>query len=97
MNSEKCLKTRFEKFKDMSIEDLVEYIASLDYLEGPWMKLFDEKYCKNCDPIRCRYPESLVDINVAWCELNKKCKFFPHLETEPTLKDIIRLWLNSLD
>ena len=81
--------TVFEKFQSKNIDELIEWLDEycvFDY--APWMKWYDETYCKNCEPeIRDR-------TEYAWCELNdNKCKYFQDMDRLPNNKQVIRLWL----
>lgn len=89
--------TKFDRFKDMNMNEFAEWLDKNGQFDGsPWMKWFDENYCKKCEPIMCRYPDSKVEFPCSWCELNDhKCKFFLELTTAPDNKEIIKMWLNT--
>ena len=46
----------FEKLKSMSAEELAEWFDKyIAFDNAPYMIWFDQKYCKNCEPIMCKY------------------------------------------
>lgn len=96
--------TNFEKFKNMNIDGLVEWLDRYDMFEdSPWMKWFDENYCEKCEPITCNYDLAVDKLGIesifcgkcdcAYCELENHCKFFPDMGRIPTNADIIKIWL----
>lgn len=88
--------TQFEKFKNIDIDQLAEWMDEYGQLDGsPWMSWFDHKYCNNCEPIMCHYVDSEHEFPYSWCELKGKCKFFPDLKETPDIKMIIKMWLES--
>ena len=89
--------TNFSLLKRMNVEEFADWLDKNGQFDGsPWMKWWDENYCKRCEPIMCRYPDSKVEFPCSWCELNEsKCKYFPEMEQAPENKDIIKLWLNT--
>lgn len=98
--------TRFEEFKNMDIETLVEWICENGQFDGsPWMTWWDENYCQQCDPIECRYVEAKEKLGIepfyersiecAYCELEHKCRFFMEMDEIPSCKDIVKMWLES--
>ena len=98
--------TRFEEFKNMDIEALVEWIYEHGEFDGsPWCEWFDENYCSKCESVICKTEEVLdklgfepfyeKDVECAYCEIYKKCKYFLDWDEQPDSKDIVRLWLES--
>lgn len=85
--------TRYETIMNL---DSIEFADFLNELEDdvPWVHWFDEKYCRNCESIKCIL-ETNKEIECSYCELNdNKCKFF---NKELLSKDIINLWLTEKD
>lgn len=85
----------FEKFKQMSIDELAEWLDEHgNFDSSPWMKWFDKKYCANCESIMT-HPVDYPNLNIpcAYCELEKKCKFFPDMKEPPDTLKIIKMWL----
>lgn len=86
---------QIDKFKSMNIYELIDWLDEyVAFDTAPWMKWFDQKYCKKC------YEESLINASsykdaCAWCEVHGKCKYFQSLEEAPDSKQIIKLWLES--
>lgn len=88
--------TQFEKFKNMDIDQLTEWMDKHGQFDGsPWMSWFDHKYCKNCECIMCHHVDSEHKFPCSWCELEGKCKYFPDLDETPDNKMIIKIWLKS--
>lgn len=89
----------FEKLKQMSVNKFAKWLDEYgNFDSSPWMKWFDETYCANCESITTHpvaYPN--LDIPCAYCELEKKCKFFPDMKEPPDTLEIIKMWLMSDD
>lgn len=87
---------QFEKLQSMDIEELAEWLDKYGQFDGsPWMKWFDELYCKNCESIMCHYLDNEYEFPCSWCEINDKCRFFPEMDEAPDNKEIIKMWLES--
>ena len=88
--------TVFDKSKSMNIDELAEWIDKHGEFDGsPWMSWFDEKYCKKCESIMCKYEDGTREFPCSYCELNDNCKFFPNLDSIPDNKMIIKMWLET--
>lgn len=87
--------TNWGLLKLKNAEEFAEWLDKNGQFDGsPWMKWYDENYCKKCEPIMCHYPDSKVQFPCSWCELNdNRCKYFPEMEQAPSNKEIIKLWL----
>ena len=97
----------FNYLKSLSFTELAEWLDKNGQFDGStWLDWFDNKYCKNCEPIVCNEvehqdalglkPPWLSDtIECAYCELEKKCKFFKELNEVPDNKKIIELWFTE--
>jgi hypothetical protein len=93
--------TKFDEFKSMSIEELVDWLDEHGEYDGsPWGEWFTNNFCNNCPAIECTYAEywgkpeaSQHKVLCAYCELEDKCKFFPELDHNPDNKEIIKMWL----
>lgn len=97
--------TNFEKLKTMTVDELADWLnENCQHDEAPWVEWFDKNYCKKCEPITCRveatnigleplFPEQEVDC--AYCELENKCRFCPEATGIPSLKTIIKMWLEG--
>lgn len=84
------------KLKNMSTEDLAEWLDQYGQFDNsPWMSWFDQKYCKNCEDIMCKYEDGEREFPCSYCELNGNCKFVPDLDEEPDNKRIIKMWLET--
>ena len=98
--------TRFEEFKSMDIESLAEWIYENGQFDGsPWCEWWDENYCQKCEPVMCHHTEAEEklgfepfyekDVECAYCEWHKKCRYFLDWEEQPDIKDIVKMWLES--
>ena len=100
--------TNFEHLKSMSIEELAEWLDMYgQYDNSPWSTWFSETYCDKCESIKCKYVDAEKtlgftpylfgsysgDLFCAYCELEKKCKFFPDLDNTPDNLETIKMWL----
>ena len=90
--------TRFEKFKNMNIDELAEYLVQ--YIdEGPWDEWFGKRYCLDCPTITKKVPSILcenhmVDMEHSYCELNGCCRYLPEItDNNESEKRIIKMWL----
>ena len=46
----------FERLKSMSVEELSKWIDTHGQFDNSlWITWFDQKYCKNCENIMCKY------------------------------------------
>ena len=88
--------SNFAAIKAMNIDQLAEWLNKhLAFDDAPYMVWFDEKYCNNCEPIMCKYPDSSIEFPCAYCELEQTCKFFPEQEDVPDSQKIIKMWLEA--
>lgn len=90
--------TNYEKIKNMSKEEFVEFLDKYGMFdESPWVKLFDKKYCKNCEAVEIRSEFIPYRTMLAsWCELHDgHCEYFPDKELAPDNKEMIEMWLNE--
>ena len=48
----------FEKLKSMSVEELSKWIDTHGQFDNSlWITWFDQKYCKSCEDIMCKYED----------------------------------------
>lgn len=100
--------TNFEHFKSMSIEELAKWLGEYGQFEkSPWATWFSETYCNECESIKCKYEDAektlgftsyafgYSGLDCAYCEVEKKCKFFPNLDDTPDNLETIKMWLNK--
>ena len=86
----------FDKFKSMNIDEMAEWLDKYGTSDNsPWMSWFDQKYCKRCEDIMCKYEDGKREFLCSYCELNGNCKFFPNLDEVPDNKMSIKMWLES--
>lgn len=85
----------FDNLKSKNIDELAKWLDKHCYHDSaPWMIWFDKNYCKRCEGIP---NESFPWVEYAYCEVHKKCKFFPEMQEAPSCEQIVRLWLESED
>lgn len=100
------MKSNFEYIKAMSLEELANWLDKTGQLDSlPWIKWFTGKYCSNCESIKCKYADiepclssfcNSNELDCAYCELEKKCRFFLELADIPDNLEIIKMWLNEV-
>ena len=85
-----------ERLKSMSVEELSKWIGTHGQFDNSlWITWFDQKYCKSCEDIMCKYEDGEREFPCSYCELNGNCKFFPDLDEVPDNKKIIKMWLET--
>ena len=83
-------------FEYMNIDEFVDWLDENVYLEhSPWLKWWDETYCKNCEPICDCSPNGCGESEYGYCELHGNCRYFQDMEDIPSGKQIIKMWLES--
>ena len=88
--------TQFEKFKSMSLSEIVDWLdENGQFDDSPWMTWWDQHYCNNCPAETVYVPDYGREMQFAWCELYDVCKFFRDLDHIPSNEDIIRMWLEN--
>ena len=86
----------FERLQSMSIEDLAKWLDENGQFDtAPWTIWFDQKYCKNCPDVKCRYEDGEREFTCAWCEVNDGCKFLPDAKEMPDNFEVIKMWLEA--
>lgn len=97
--------TNFEMLTTKPIDEFADWLnENCQHDEAPWVDWFDKNYCKKCEPITCKieatnigleplFPEQEVDC--AYCELENKCRFCTEAAGIPSLKTIIKMWLEG--
>ena len=82
--------TVFEKIKTMDIEEFAEWFEENCTHDGdPCVKWYDETYCQKCEPVVEGGRE------YAYCELNGRCKYLSSMESLPSAKETVKMWLES--
>lgn len=100
--------TIFESIKSKNIDEFAEWLDKYGiYDDSPWNKWWDKNYCQKCEAVTIERKEYARitgwrnwynycgDIECAWCEINKKCKYFQDLDYIPDNEEIIKIWLKS--
>ena len=77
---------------DKLVDVLDEYV---DFDDAPWMKWYDENYCNNCIAEIEYSPVANKKLEYAYCELHDKCRYFKDMKEIPSVKEMIRMWLES--
>ena len=90
------MSTNFDKLKAMPMDELAKWLDENGQFDtAPWMMWWDKTYCRNCPDIMCHYEDSDYEFPCAYCELHKKCMFFPDMDEEPSSLEIVKMWLES--
>ena len=93
--------TNLEQLQSMPIDSLVKWLDKYGNFDGaPWSIWFDENYCSKCEIIECIVDEKDAfwpgqKVKYAYCELEKKCKYFTNLNDTPSNAEVIKIWLES--
>ena len=98
--------TNFEQHQSMTLDELALWLHKHGQFDcSPWMKWFNDNYCDKCEAIECKYEDAEEklgfkpfyknSIECAYCEWNKKCRFFPDMLDIPDNLDIIKMWLSQ--
>jgi len=91
--------TNLERLRSINIDDLAEWLDEYGAFDGSlWIQWWDNKYCKNCESIMVKWPDSIDPETLhecAYCEIEGNCRFFPEITEVPDNKNIIKLWLES--
>lgn len=85
--------TVFDDFKTKTtIEEVAEWLNEhIAFDDTPWLRWWDNNYCKEC----MLEGEPTDWSHKAWCETNGNCKFFKDQKEIPSIKEIIKMWLES--
>lgn len=82
--------TVFENLSSMNIDEFAEWFEkNCIHDHDPCIKWWDRTYCQNCKTV------TKGGLEYAYCELNKKCRFFKDMDDVPNNRQTIGLWLNS--
>ena len=82
--------TVFEKIKSMNIDEFTEWFEeNCVHDSDPCIKWWDRTYCKNCEAVIKN------EMKYGYCELNDKCRFFDDMDSVPSIKQTIKMWLES--
>lgn len=88
--------TVFENIKSKNIDELVEWIDKYFAFDfSPYMKFWDDNYCSRCKPEVVDDPDVGGELCSMYCELHDKCKYFQDKEEIPSIKETIKMWLES--
>ena len=99
--------TNFEKIKAMDVNSLASWLDKNGIIDtSPWMEHFNSKYCNNCESIMCKYEDaeeaigfkpcfSDDEIECAYCEVYKKCRYFEDRDEVPDGVEMVKLWLEA--
>lgn len=99
------MKTRYTKFKSMSIEELAKWIDDHgQHDDSPWMTWFDNKYCSRCESEIVKREDSMSKLGFellfrnetecSYCEVYDECRFFQN-KKNPGTQEIIEMWLKE--
>lgn len=89
----------FDKLKSLDIDTLAKWLAAYGrWADSPWDQWFDQKYCQQCEPVKAIMDSFLGEsreCEFAYCEINKKCRFFPDMDDVPDTKETVKMWLEA--
>ena len=84
------------KSKTNNIDEIVEWMDKYcAFDQAPYMTWWDNNYCKKCAAEVVDDPEGCGFLQAAYCELHDKCKYFQDMDDIPTIKETIKMWLES--
>lgn len=87
------MSTNFDKLKAMPMDELAKWLDENGQFDtAPWMMWWEKTYCRNCPDIMCHYEDSDYEFPCAYCELHKKCMFFPDMDEAPNSLEIVKMW-----
>ena len=87
---------QIDVFNSMNIDEFVDWLDEYGGFESsPWLKWWDETYCKNCDSVCAASPNGYGEAEYGYCELHGNCRYFKDLNDVPSTKQIIKMWLES--
>lgn len=96
----------YKQLTSMPLEELAKWIDEHgQFDDSPWMKWFDQRYCSICPAVEIKREDSLHTLGFepfygstsmcAYCEVHKKCKYFPDMAAVSSNTDIIEMWLKE--
>ena len=57
--------TNLRRIKNMSIDELAEWLDENGmFVHSPWLNLFNEKYCENCETVKFTYEETEKNLDL---------------------------------
>ena len=88
--------TVFESIKSKNIDELVEWLNKYCCFDtAPYMDFWDKNYCDKCEPEVVDDPDVCGELSSMYCELHDKCKYFQNMDKIPSVKECIKMWLES--
>lgn len=99
--------TNFEKLKAMDVSSLATWLDKNGIIDhSPWLEDFNNKYCANCESVMCKYEdaEKVIgfkpmfdddEVECAYCEIYKKCRYFEDRDEVPDGVEMVKLWLEA--
>ena len=88
--------TVFNEVKSKNIDEFVDWLDEVGMYDGsPWIKFWDDNYCSKCEPEVVEDPDTGGEFCNMYCELHDKCNYFKDMDDIPSIKQIIKMWLES--
>lgn len=99
--------TKFESINSKNIDEFAEWLDRYGaYDNSAWGKWFDKNYCQRCESVimdRKEYAridgwnhsDYHGDIECAYCEIHKNCRYFEDVDGVPDNTEIIKMWLET--
>ena len=90
--------TNFRKIQSMSVEELAKWLDQNGMWDNsPWSKWFDSTYCQRCESVKATVDDYFGhrECKFAYCELEKKCRYFDDYDEVPDGVEMAKLWLEA--
>ena len=88
----------FEKLKSLDINTFSKWLNAYGRDDAPWNTWFDSTYCQKCESVVATVDDFFGEsreCKFAYCELEKKCRFFQDMDREPRSRDVVKMWLET--
>lgn len=82
--------TVLDNFKSKNIDEFIDWLDEyVAFDTAPWMWWWDNVYCKKC------FSEDCYASDYSYCETHNRCRYFQNMDEIPSVKQIIKMWLES--
>lgn len=87
--------TNLEFIQSLDLEKMAQWLDEYDnYEDSPWADWWNKNFCSKCPSEIGVVRDSGREIEICYCELHDKCRFFSDRPT-PNSKDIVSMWLEK--
>jgi hypothetical protein len=90
--------TNFKKLQSMPLDELAKWLSKhLAFNDAPHMIWFDRNYCDKCEPEKIELEGNFdtYEYKFAYCDFERKCRFFPEMDKVPDNLTTIKMWLEA--